>query len=218
MGRACEAERIYSRKPLPKAVQFPQKRMLPQEGTVGGGDEMTIDERRKYLKTMRGRDWAADRTGRSTLLPAIEVLTRLHRKSLTRLLAAPSLAPATPAATGADLWGRSAAGGVDGLGKPGLHWCRWCRAAYPRPAAGGAVFGHVRGVPVVPLARLWAIPSVYAGGSGRLLVVLDGAAHGPASPAMLTSAASADSLSPSACAAAKPGSPIAARMLASVRV
>lgn len=56
------------------------------------GDEMTIDERRKYLKKMQPRYLAADRPGRGALLTEMEAVTGLHRKSLTRLLAAPSLA------------------------------------------------------------------------------------------------------------------------------
>ncbi len=54
-------------------------------------DEMTIDERRKYLKKMQGRYQAADRAGRSAVLTEMEAVTGLHRKSLTRLLRAPSL-------------------------------------------------------------------------------------------------------------------------------
>jgi len=49
-------------------------------------DAMTIDERRKYLKRMWPRYQAADRTGRGALLTEMEVVTGLHRKSLTRLL------------------------------------------------------------------------------------------------------------------------------------
>lgn len=56
------------------------------------GDEMTIDERRKYLAKMQGRYRAADRAGRGALLTEMQAVTGLHRKSLTRLLAAPSLA------------------------------------------------------------------------------------------------------------------------------
>jgi hypothetical protein len=59
---------------------------------VVAGDEMTIDERRKYLKKMQPRYLAADRPGRGVLLTEMEAVTGLHRKSLTRLLAAPSLA------------------------------------------------------------------------------------------------------------------------------
>jgi hypothetical protein len=52
---------------------------------------MTIDERRKYIKRMAQRYWAASRTGRSQILTEMEVMTSLHRKSLTRLLNAPTL-------------------------------------------------------------------------------------------------------------------------------
>lgn len=54
-------------------------------------DEMTIDERRKYLKRMRPRYERADRGGRGALLSEMEQVTGLHRKSLLRLLHAPSL-------------------------------------------------------------------------------------------------------------------------------
>jgi len=58
---------------------------------VATDDEMTIDERRKYLKRMRPRYERADRAGRSQLLSEMEQVTGLHRKSLLRLLHAASL-------------------------------------------------------------------------------------------------------------------------------
>jgi hypothetical protein len=53
---------------------------------------MTIDERRKYLTKMQLRYRAADRAGRGVLLNEMVAVTGLHRKSLTRLLRAPTLA------------------------------------------------------------------------------------------------------------------------------
>jgi hypothetical protein len=47
---------------------------------------MTVDERRKYLKRMQGRYWAADRRGRGVLLDEMGLVTGLHRRSLVRLL------------------------------------------------------------------------------------------------------------------------------------
>src|SRR5690348_12426078 len=52
---------------------------------------MTIDERRTYLKRMRRRYREADRAGKGVLLAEMEAVTGLHRKSLLRLLQAPSL-------------------------------------------------------------------------------------------------------------------------------
>ena len=52
---------------------------------------LTIDERRKYLKRVWSRYRQADRAGRGQLLTEREQVTGLHRKSLVRLLAAPSL-------------------------------------------------------------------------------------------------------------------------------
>ena len=49
-------------------------------------EEMTVDERRKYLNRMRGRYWAADRMRRGELLTEMEAVTGLHRKSLIRLV------------------------------------------------------------------------------------------------------------------------------------
>ena len=49
-------------------------------------DEMTVDERRKYLRRMQTRYLKADRQGRSILLGEMEQITELHRKSLIRLL------------------------------------------------------------------------------------------------------------------------------------
>ena len=53
---------------------------------------LTIDERRKYLKRVQPRYLEADRAGRGALLTEMEAVTGLHRKSLTRLLRAPTLA------------------------------------------------------------------------------------------------------------------------------
>ncbi len=55
-------------------------------------EQMTIDERRKYLKRMRPRYQQADRQGRGALLDEIEQVTSLHRKSLLRLLGPAGLA------------------------------------------------------------------------------------------------------------------------------
>jgi hypothetical protein len=55
-------------------------------------DEMTIDERRKYLVKMLPRYRAADRAEKGRLLTEMELVTGLHRKSLVRLLTQPSLA------------------------------------------------------------------------------------------------------------------------------
>ncbi|HEV2122777.1 MAG TPA: integrase [Chloroflexota bacterium] len=49
-------------------------------------EEMTVDERRKYLKRMQGRYWAADRRGRGSFLDEMKAVTGLHRRSLVRLL------------------------------------------------------------------------------------------------------------------------------------
>jgi hypothetical protein len=54
-------------------------------------DEMTVNERRKYLKRMTGRYVAAKRKERSQLLTEMEQVSGLHRKSLTRLMHAGSL-------------------------------------------------------------------------------------------------------------------------------
>src|SRR6266702_8973370 len=54
-------------------------------------DEMTIDEKRKYMKLMYPRYQKAKRSERSQLLTEMEEVTKLHRKHLTRLLNAASL-------------------------------------------------------------------------------------------------------------------------------
>lgn len=54
-------------------------------------DEMTIDERRKYVKRMKVRYLKASRKERSQLLTEMEKMTGMHRKSLTRLVHAASL-------------------------------------------------------------------------------------------------------------------------------
>jgi len=54
-------------------------------------NRMTVDERRKYLKLMIPRYAQAARRGRGALLTEMGTVTGLHRKSLVRLLHAPSL-------------------------------------------------------------------------------------------------------------------------------
>ena len=54
-------------------------------------EAMTITERRKYLTKMQTRYRAANRPLRGQLLTEIEVITGMHRKSLTRLMASSSL-------------------------------------------------------------------------------------------------------------------------------
>jgi hypothetical protein len=49
-------------------------------------DEMTIAERRKYLRLLQPRYQKAGRRERSRMLDEMEKVTRLHRKSLTRLM------------------------------------------------------------------------------------------------------------------------------------
>jgi len=49
-------------------------------------DEMSIDERRKYLKLMTSRYRQAKRKERSQFLTEMEQVTKLHRKHLIRLL------------------------------------------------------------------------------------------------------------------------------------
>lgn len=54
-------------------------------------DEMTVMERRKYLKKMKPLYTKAERSEQSRLLSEMEQVTGLHRKSLLRLLHAPTL-------------------------------------------------------------------------------------------------------------------------------
>jgi hypothetical protein len=49
-------------------------------------DEMTLNERRKYLKRMKPRYVKASRKERGYLLSEMEQVTGMHRKSVTRLL------------------------------------------------------------------------------------------------------------------------------------
>lgn len=55
-------------------------------------ESMTIDERRKYLKRMSRRYATGSREERGALLTEMETVTGMHRKSLIRLLAGPTLA------------------------------------------------------------------------------------------------------------------------------
>ena len=49
-------------------------------------EEMSVDERRKYLKCMTRRYMAADKEGKGALLSEVEAVTGLHRTSLIRLV------------------------------------------------------------------------------------------------------------------------------------
>lgn len=53
--------------------------------------EMNVDDRRKYLKRMQSRYLLAERARKGELLTEMEAVTGLQRKSLLRLLNAPSL-------------------------------------------------------------------------------------------------------------------------------
>jgi hypothetical protein len=52
-------------------------------------EQMTINERYKYLRCMKKRYIVADRPTRGLLLDEMQVVTGLHRKSLIRLLSGP---------------------------------------------------------------------------------------------------------------------------------
>ena len=54
-------------------------------------EQMTVSERRKYLKVMKARYVGAKRGERGRLLSEMQEVTGLHRKSLTRLMHATSL-------------------------------------------------------------------------------------------------------------------------------
>jgi hypothetical protein len=53
---------------------------------MSSDEQMTIDERRKYLRMMKKRYTQAERKHKSELLSEMEAVTGLHRKSLLRLL------------------------------------------------------------------------------------------------------------------------------------
>ena len=61
------------------------------EGTMLAEERMTVDERRKYLCRMQKRYGSGDRQGRGKLLDEMEQVLGMHRKSLIRLLNAPTL-------------------------------------------------------------------------------------------------------------------------------
>src|SRR5712692_3246665 len=104
-------------------------------------DEMTINERRKYVKLMYERYRKAKRQERSQLLSEMEQVTKMHRKSLTRLLNGQSLErkkrePCAPP----ELWAGSGADRVARLGEPGLHLCR---TTHPQSASPGEASGRL---------------------------------------------------------------------------
>ena len=54
-------------------------------------EQMTVNERRKYVKLMKTQYEAASRKEKKQLLSTMEAVTNMHRKSLLRLLHARSL-------------------------------------------------------------------------------------------------------------------------------
>jgi hypothetical protein len=52
-------------------------------------EQMTINERYKYLRCMKNRYGLADRPARGLRLDEMQVVTSLHRKSLIRLSSGP---------------------------------------------------------------------------------------------------------------------------------
>jgi len=56
------------------------------EGTMSNDNEMTIDERRKYLRKIQKRYRKASEKEHSKLLDEMQTITNLHRKSLIRLI------------------------------------------------------------------------------------------------------------------------------------
>jgi hypothetical protein len=75
---------------LLEVVWFTQLRMLPRR-IMPNDEEMSIDERRKYLKLVAPRYGKSNRVERSRLLTEMGAVTGLHRKSLIRLMGMPSL-------------------------------------------------------------------------------------------------------------------------------
>ena len=73
--------------------------MLP-EGTVTTEEQMTIDERYKYLRKMRMRYLQAGRLEQGELLSEMEVVLGLHRKSLIRLMHSSWARSASPPCSG----------------------------------------------------------------------------------------------------------------------
>src|SRR5438445_13045738 len=72
--------------------------MVPSNENVTEGrasmpteEQMTVNERRKYLKLMKPRYQQAKRAERSRLLSEMQEVTGLHRKSVLRLVHASSL-------------------------------------------------------------------------------------------------------------------------------
>src|SRR6266566_1951075 len=69
----------------------PSNQNVTEEGSNAMAEEMTIDERRKYVKLMAMRYQKGTRKERSQLLTEMEQVTSLHRKHLIRLLHGASL-------------------------------------------------------------------------------------------------------------------------------
>src|SRR6266566_245010 len=115
--------RIHSCKMLLRRVHFTQMKMLLSEGKpMPTEDEMTLDERRKYLKRMKLRYMKAKREERSVLLSEMEQVTGMHRKSLTRRLACPELGTQeTPVPALPKLWQGGRRGNRVSVGKSGLY-------------------------------------------------------------------------------------------------
>jgi hypothetical protein len=101
-------------------------------------DEMTIDERRKYLKKQQERYRKGTRKERGQLLREMEEVTGLHRKSLTRLMNAKSLERQKRRTPRQKTYGQETERMIVRVGEPGL---RVCRTAHPGPTLDGAATG-----------------------------------------------------------------------------
>jgi hypothetical protein len=87
-------------------------------------EQMTVNERRKYLKLMKRHDPQAKRGERSRLLTQMQEVTGLHRKSVLRRLARKEPEPQeTDDTPPAHVWAGGGAGDPASVGKPGLRVC-----------------------------------------------------------------------------------------------
>jgi hypothetical protein len=104
-------------------------------------DEMTIDERRKYLKRMKPRSVAAKRSDRSRM-PDRNGTGDWHasQKFDAPVACSQLRAQETQAAACAQVRPRGGAGGASSLGKPGLHLCG---TTHPQLAVDGEATGSL---------------------------------------------------------------------------
>jgi hypothetical protein len=108
-------------------------------------DEMTVPERRKYLRNMKLLYTKAERTEQSCLLTEMEQVTGVHKKPAQASAGSHTRTQEARKGQRVHLWVSRRAGHSGHVGKPGFSLCRTCG---PDSAFDGSASGSVWGAPI----------------------------------------------------------------------